>query len=63
MDQSAAADLTPVSPAVFHILMSLGEEERHGYAMRREVALRTGGKLQLGPGVLYGSTTKCWSGS
>jgi DNA-binding PadR family transcriptional regulator len=57
-DQSAAEGLTPLSPAVFHILLSLGEGERHGYALRREIALRTGGKLKLGPGVLYGSLDK-----
>src|SRR5580698_8139449 len=57
-DQSAPNDLTPLSPAVFHILLCLGEGERHGYALRREIALRTGGKLKLGPGVLYGSIHK-----
>jgi DNA-binding PadR family transcriptional regulator len=57
-DQSAASVFTPLSPAVFHILLSLGEGERHGYALRREIALRTGGKLKLGPGVLYGSINK-----
>jgi DNA-binding PadR family transcriptional regulator len=57
-DQSAAADLTPLSPAVFHILLSLGEGERHGYAIKREIAVRTEGRLKLGPGVLYGSINK-----
>jgi DNA-binding PadR family transcriptional regulator len=57
-DRSAAGDLTPLSPAVFHILLSLGEGERHGYALKREISLRTGGKLKLGPGVLYGSINK-----
>ena len=57
-DQSAAVDMTPLSPAVFHILLSLGEGERHGYAIKREVAARTEGKLKLGPGVLYGSINK-----
>src|SRR3954451_13290057 len=57
-DQSATNDLTPLSPAIFHILLSLGEGERHGYAIRREIAARTEGKLKLGPGVLYGSINK-----
>jgi DNA-binding PadR family transcriptional regulator len=57
-DQSTALNLTPLSPAVFHILLSLGEGERHGYALKREISLRTGGKLTLGPGVLYGSINK-----
>lgn len=54
-DESPAAAL---SPAVFHILLCLAEGERHGYAIKREVAQRTGGKLKLGPGVLYGSINK-----
>jgi DNA-binding PadR family transcriptional regulator len=57
-DQSVAEDLTPLSPAVFHILLSLGEGERHGYALKREISLRTRGNLNLGPGVLYGSINK-----
>ena len=54
-DHHTASDLTPLSAAMFHILLSLGEGERHGYAIKREIAVRTGGKLRLGPGVLYGS--------
>ena len=57
-DQSVPGALTPLSAAVFHILLSLGEGERHGYALRREISLRTGGKLKLGSGVLYGSINK-----
>jgi DNA-binding PadR family transcriptional regulator len=52
------ADQSPLSPAVFHILLCLAEGERHGYAIKREIARRTGGKLKLGPGVLYGSINK-----
>lgn len=57
-DTDIARDLTPLSGAFFHILLSLGEGERHGYALKREIALRTNGKLKLGAGVLYGSINK-----
>jgi len=57
-DQPTPTDLTPLSPAFFHILLSLGAGERHGYAIKREIAARTEGKLKLGPGVLYGSINK-----
>src|SRR5689334_23658836 len=57
-DHSAASEFAPLSPAFFHILLSLGEGERHGYALKREIAARTDGKLKLGPGVLYGSINK-----
>jgi DNA-binding PadR family transcriptional regulator len=40
------------------MLLALSEGERHGYALKREIARRTKGKLNLGPGVLYGSIQK-----
>jgi len=45
----------PLTPAAFHILLALAEDERHGYAIMQEVAARTAGRLRLGPGTLYGS--------
>ncbi len=45
----------PLTPAVFHILLSLVEGEKHGYAIMREIEERTGGALVMGPGTLYGS--------
>ena len=41
--------------ATFHILLALAEEDRHGYAIIQEVALRTGGELRLSAGTLYRS--------
>jgi DNA-binding PadR family transcriptional regulator len=55
---SPIEDLIPLAPAVFHILLSLLDGERHGYALKREIASRTDGKLALGAGVLYGSISK-----
>ncbi len=43
----------PLSPAVFHILLSLADGERHGYAIMQDVAEATG--EQMGPGTLYGA--------
>ena len=43
----------PLTPAVFHILVSLSAGERHGYAIMKEVAEQTDGELRLGPGKLY----------
>lgn len=48
-------DLLPLTPAVFHILLALGDSERHGYGMMQEVAKLTDGRLRLGPGTLYRS--------
>jgi DNA-binding PadR family transcriptional regulator len=45
----------PLSPAVFHILLALADEDRHGYAIMRDVEDRTDGVVRVGPGMLYGS--------
>jgi DNA-binding PadR family transcriptional regulator len=47
-------DLLPLTPPVFHILLALADEERHGYGIMLDVARQTGDALQLGPGTLYG---------
>ncbi len=47
--------LLPLQPAVFHILMALAEEDRHGYGIIQEVKARTNGEVRLGPGTLYRS--------
>ena|SRR5215212_10031643 len=46
---------TPLQAATFHILMSLAEEERHGYAIIKDVEASTEGELRLSPGTLYRS--------
>jgi DNA-binding PadR family transcriptional regulator len=48
-------EMLPLTPAVFHILLALADGERHGYGIMQEVAQRTEGAVQLGPGTLYGS--------
>jgi DNA-binding PadR family transcriptional regulator len=47
-------ELLPLTPPVFHILLALADEERHGYGIMQDVASQTGDALQLGPGTLYG---------
>ena len=44
-----------LTPAVFHILLALADEERHGYGIMQDVLERTQGKIRLGPGTLYGT--------
>lgn len=48
-------DFLPLPDAVFHILLSLADGERHGYAIMQDVSEQTGGKMRLGPGTLYGA--------
>ena len=48
-------EFLPLQPAVFHILMALAEDDRHGYAIIQDVADRTGGAVRLSAGTLYRS--------
>src|SRR3982751_3643476 len=57
-NQTAVDALLPLPLAVFHMLLALTEGERHGYALKREILKRTGGKINLASGALYGSINK-----
>ena len=43
----------PLSEQLFHILLSLVDEPRHGYGIIQEVEARTGSTVRLGAGTLY----------
>ncbi len=43
----------PLTPATFHILLSLTQESAHGYHIKRMVEERTNGAVLLGAGTLY----------
>ena len=45
----------PLPPSVFHILLALGNDELHGYAVMQRVEAITDGAVSMGPGTLYGS--------
>ncbi len=45
----------PLPPATLHILMSLAEGDRHGYAVIQDVEPRTDGELKLSAGTLFRS--------
>jgi DNA-binding PadR family transcriptional regulator len=49
-----AGDFLPLTPALFHILLSLADGQKHGYAILKEVSERTGGAVELSTGTLYG---------
>jgi len=53
-----SADLRPLTTQEFHILVALAERDQHGYGIMQDVAARTGGKLRLSPGTLYGSVKR-----
>lgn len=45
----------PLPTATFHILLALREQEKHGYAIMRDVELLSDGLVTIGPGTMYGS--------
>jgi DNA-binding PadR family transcriptional regulator len=45
----------PLKPNWFHVLLSLADEEQHGYGIMQEVLARTDGKVRLWPATLYGT--------
>lgn len=47
--------MEPLTPAVFHILLALADQDRHGYGIMLEVAERTNQQVRMGPGTLYGT--------
>src|ERR1700739_2245803 len=52
--QKDSESYLPLTPAMFHILLALADGEKHGYAILKEVARRTDGKVRLSAGTLYG---------
>src|SRR5829696_1055654 len=59
MDDRARAPIPegylPLTPAVLDIMVALGDEELHGYAIMQEARGRLDGKRRLAPGTLYRS--------
>src|SRR3954468_3660747 len=44
-----------MTSAVLHILLSLADQDRHGLGIAADVKAFTSGRLELGPGTLYGT--------
>jgi DNA-binding PadR family transcriptional regulator len=45
--------LLPLTPGMFQVLIALADGEKHGYAIIKEVARRTGGDVRLSAATLY----------
>src|SRR5579862_1460008 len=55
MAMKRADSFLPLKPHWFHVLLSLADQEQHGYGVMQEVLERTGGKVRLWPATLYGT--------
>ena len=45
----------PLKPHWFHVLLSLADQEQHGYGIMQQVLERTDGRVRLWPATLYGT--------
>ena len=46
--------VTPLTPAMFNVLLALADGDKHGYAILKEVEEQTSGEVLLSTGTLYG---------
>jgi DNA-binding PadR family transcriptional regulator len=54
-DSEEPSGFLPLPTATFHILLSIRDEEKHGYAIMRDVESLSEGAVRIGPGTMYGS--------
>jgi DNA-binding PadR family transcriptional regulator len=47
-----------LSQPALHILLALGPEAKHGYAIMQDIATRSGGRIRILPGTLYSTIKK-----
>ena len=58
LDATSAADLLPLSPPVYHVLLALGSDAMHGYAIMQAFTEKTSGQEALLPGTLYATIAR-----
>jgi DNA-binding PadR family transcriptional regulator len=51
----AEPDHAPLPLSAIHVLIAIGPNELHGYAIMSEIARITNGSVRVGPGTLYTS--------
>jgi DNA-binding PadR family transcriptional regulator len=44
---------TSLTTSAFYILLSLSNQDRHGYEILKDVMLSSAGRVKMGPGILY----------
>jgi DNA-binding PadR family transcriptional regulator len=51
-------DPDPLNQPALHILLTLGGDAKHGYAIMRDLSTESDGKIRLLPGTLYSTMKK-----
>ena len=54
----AVADLSPLKPSTYYVLLALADSELHGYAIMQAVTEMTGGREAILPGTLYAALAR-----
>lgn len=54
----ATVDQLPLTVPVFHVLLSLVDQELHGYALIKDIEQRTKGEVRLTASTLYGALAR-----
>ncbi len=57
MPQSPKAPFR-ITPVVFHVMLSLADQETHAYRIMKDVDERTRGSIKIGPGSLHFTLAK-----
>jgi DNA-binding PadR family transcriptional regulator len=52
-EKGVVQKMLPLKPQDYHILLSLSERERHGYALTKEIRASSEGRIRLEPANLY----------
>lgn len=47
--------MSALTPAVFHVLVALATDDRHGYGIMQDVREQTADGIRMGAGTLYGT--------
>jgi DNA-binding PadR family transcriptional regulator len=48
----------PLSQTALHVLLALGADAKHGYAIMQDIAAESDGRIRLLPGTLYSTIKK-----
>lgn len=58
LDSAELDELLPLSPPVYHVLLALGDETLHGYAIMQSFDALSGGEDEILPGTLYATLAR-----
>lgn len=53
--------LLPLTPAVFFVLFSLADGQKHGYAIMQETTALSNGEVRMGPELFTPRCSACWT--